>query len=202
MNFEKVFGTKNLYEILNVDRDAPIADGLTDIHWFLSFFLIALIFTLTFIVLFIYLVKKNYYKLAKRYHPDKAAENEKAHAVEKFNVIHQAYNILCDAEKRAKYDAGSNILFCNASMSAQWEYFIKPISDEDVNNAREKYQNSENEKRDIQREYKQGNGSMVHMLNNIPFMRIEDEQRVIDIINEMINDGTITEKMKIKKILK
>lgn len=147
-------------------------------------------------------MKKSYYKLAKRYHPDKVTEAERSHANEKFNLIHQAYKILSDTEKRAQYDAGSSVLFANATVSAQWEYFINPFTDNDVSIARHKYQNSESERRDILHEYKLGNGSMTHMLHNIPFMRVEDEQRIIDIINDMISDGTIKEKLKIKRIPK
>lgn len=29
MNAEKLFGTKDLYKILNIDRDAPMAEGLS-----------------------------------------------------------------------------------------------------------------------------------------------------------------------------
>lgn len=147
-------------------------------------------------------MKKSYYKLAKLHHPDKASEDEKLTANEKFSIIHQAYSLLSDTERRAQYDAGSNVVFANATVFAQWEYFIKPISDNDYDNARKKYQNSEKERLDILREYKRGNGSMIHMLNNIPFMRIEEEKRIIGVITAMMNDGTIKEKLKIKKIQK
>lgn len=109
--------------------------------------------------------------------------------------------VLSDIEKRSKYDAGSDLLFAKATVAAQWEHFIKPMTNNDISHAQRKYQNSEQEKNYILREYKIGKGSMVHMMNNLPFMRIEDEQRVICIINEMINDGLV-EKLKIKKISK
>lgn len=147
-------------------------------------------------------MKKSYYKLAKLHHPDKASEDEKSTANEKFSIIHQSYTVLSNIEKRAQYDAGSNVVFANATVFAQWEYFIKPINDNDIDNARKKYQNSEKERLDILQEYKRGNGSMIHILNNIPFMRIEDEQRIKGIITAMMNNGIIKEKIKIKKIHK
>lgn len=139
--------------------------------------------------------------MARIFHPDKVTEAEKSNANEKFNIVHQAYLILSDAEKRSQYDAGSDLLFAKATVAAQWEHFIKPMTNNDINDARKKYQNSEDEKNDILREYKLGKGSMIHMLNNLPFMRIEDEQRVLGIIDEMVVAGLV-EKMKIKKIPK
>lgn len=146
-------------------------------------------------------MKKSYYKLARIFHPDKATEGEKSKANQKFTIIHQAYLILSDAEKRSQYDDGRDLLFAKATVAAQWEHFIKPITNNDVNDARKKYQKSEQERNDILREYKVGRGSMTHMLNNLPFMRMVDEERVIGIINDMVNAGII-EKFKIKKIPK
>jgi curved DNA-binding protein len=47
-------------------------------------------------------IKKAFRKLARRYHPDTASD--KAVAEEKFKEINEAYEVLGDADKRAKYD--------------------------------------------------------------------------------------------------
>ncbi len=47
-------------------------------------------------------IKKSYRKLAKKYHPDMNANNPKAE--EKFKEISEAYEVLSDKDKRAKYD--------------------------------------------------------------------------------------------------
>ncbi|NLY42545.1 MAG: molecular chaperone DnaJ [Clostridiaceae bacterium] len=47
-------------------------------------------------------IKKAYRKLAKKYHPDMNPGNKEAEA--KFKEINEAYEVLSDADKRAKYD--------------------------------------------------------------------------------------------------
>jgi len=47
-------------------------------------------------------IKKAYRKLAMQHHPDRNPENPKAE--EKFKEAKQAYEVLCDADKRAAYD--------------------------------------------------------------------------------------------------
>ncbi|HEX3816860.1 MAG TPA: J domain-containing protein [Chthoniobacterales bacterium] len=49
-------------------------------------------------------VKSAFRKLARRHHPDVAKPKEKAAAEEKFKQINEAYEVLSDPEKRAKYD--------------------------------------------------------------------------------------------------
>lgn len=54
-------------------------------------------------------IKKAYRTLAMKYHPDKVAEEEKKASEEKFREIAEAYEVLADEEKRARYDAGEDI---------------------------------------------------------------------------------------------
>jgi len=65
---------RDYYEILGVARDASLED-----------------------------IKKAFRKLALKYHPDRNPDN-KAEAEKKFKEIAEAYEVLSDADKRAKYD--------------------------------------------------------------------------------------------------
>ena len=59
-------------------------------------------------------IKKAYRKLAKKYHPDTNPDNKASE--EKFKEISEAYEVLSDKEKRAKYDQfGSNYQYGNNS---------------------------------------------------------------------------------------
>lgn len=49
-------------------------------------------------------IKKAFFKIARRYHPDVAKGADKAHADEKFKEANEAYEVIGDEEKRKKYD--------------------------------------------------------------------------------------------------
>lgn len=147
-------------------------------------------------------MKKSYYRLALKYHPDRVTSDQKDTAKNKFSIVHQAYDVLCDPNKRKDYDNGNdNVLFVKATKSDEWEHFLKPATNNEIDIARQNYQNSLSEARDIEREYLLGKGSLTHLLNNISFMRVEDESRIIGIIQELVRQEKIP-KYKIKKIKK
>lgn len=108
---------------------------------------------------------------------------------------------MSDPEKKQLYDGGSDILFTKTTRSAQWEHYLKPLNDVDIESARKAYQNSESEEMDVIREFTAGNGSLTHLLNKIPFMRAEDENRILELIMELMSLGKIP-KMAIKKLPK
>lgn len=144
-------------------------------------------------------MKKNYYRLALLHHPDRVADDHKAIAKDKFSIIHQAYLILADDEKRTQYDNGCDVFFAKATKVSDWEQCLKPTTKSTIESARAKYINSPAEISDVRREFEAGRGSMTHLLNTVPFMRHEDEQRIMEIVKTLMAESQIT-KYKIKKI--
>ncbi len=69
---------QDYYEVLGVSKDASVEE-----------------------------IKKSYRKLAVKYHPDRQmgkSDEEKKEAEEKFKQVAEAYEVLCDEQKRANYD--------------------------------------------------------------------------------------------------
>lgn len=122
-------------------------------------------------------------------------------ASDKFNAVHQAYMILTNDDTKKRYDSGDvDVIFSKKSRSGQWEQHLKTVSNDDFEQAAQNYKNSTIEKEDIMREIVIGNGSMKHLLNTIPFMRMEDQPRILSIIAELFEADKISKNIKIKKI--
>ncbi|MBQ8837261.1 MAG: molecular chaperone DnaJ [Clostridia bacterium] len=66
-------------------------------------------------------IKKAYYKLAKQYHPD--VNPGDAEAEKKFKEINEAYAILSDEDKKAKYDQYGHAAFENGGAGAGYGGF-------------------------------------------------------------------------------
>ncbi len=60
-------------------------------------------------------IKKRYKKLAMKFHPDKASDDDKKAHEEKFKEINEAYDTLSNKEKKARYDMGGQGGFSQAS---------------------------------------------------------------------------------------
>lgn len=146
-------------------------------------------------------MKTSYYKLALLHHPDRVDESQKEVAKTKFGILHNAYSILSNVETKKAYDAGDFDVIPAAKSKSNWEHFVQTIDPDDIEVARKNYQGSLKEQNDIIRETINGKGSMVHLLNEIPFMRNEDETRMIDFIKNCMLEGKIP-KMQIRKLRK
>jgi len=60
-------------------------------------------------------IKKNYKKLALKFHPDKASDDKKKEYEESFKEINEAYSTLGDEAKRKRYDLGEPSQFNQGS---------------------------------------------------------------------------------------
>lgn len=165
---EKFYGTRDIYKIFSVNKDAPETE-----------------------------IRKAYYKLSLIVHPDRVQESEKEEATEKFKVLSRIYAILADKNKRAVYDEHGIIDDDDDSIGTNWlqmwQHFFKPISAQDINDYEKKYVGSETERNDIKKSYLNGKGCINYLLDHVQFMNCKDEPRILGIIKEMIADGEIPE---------
>lgn len=200
MDADKLFGTTDLYQILQIKPTTSINEGenLFSITIKLKRYLLYKIY----ICISFLIVKKSYYKLAKIHHPDKNSDVNKSTADAKFHIIHQAYLILSNAESRKKYDEGGcKVLFAKTTVAATWENHLKIITEKNILDASASYKNSAEEKTKILHEFVEGKGSITHILNTVPFTRKEDEPSIIATIQKAIENKEI-QQLAIKKLPK
>lgn len=141
-------------------------------------------------------IKKAYYKLALRLHPDKNPDDEEAK--EKFQQLQKVISILGDDEKRAVYDqtgcvddadlAGDVI----QNLQAFFRAMYKKITEADIEEFEANYRGSDLEKKDLIEMYKKYKGNMGRlfccMLCSDPKL---DSHRFKDIIDEAIAAGEL-----------
>lgn len=158
---------KSLYEILGVERIASQQE-----------------------------IKKAYYKLALRLHPDKNPGDEEAK--EKFQQLQKVISILGDEDKRALYDQTGCVddegLVGEAAENLQ-EFFrtmYKKVTEADIEEFEASYRGSDSEKKDLKDLYTKFKGNMdrlfCSMLCSEPKL---DSHRFKDIIDESIAEGEL-----------
>ncbi|XP_004300019.1 PREDICTED: chaperone protein dnaJ 6 [Fragaria vesca subsp. vesca] len=141
-------------------------------------------------------IKKAYYKLALRLHPDKNPGDEEAK--EKFQQLQKVISILGDEEKRALYDQTGCIddddLAGDVAQNLH-EYFramYKKVTEADIEEFEANYRGSDSEKKDLIELYSKYKGNMnrlfCSMLCSDPKL---DSHRFKDILDEAITSGEL-----------
>ncbi|XP_073837091.1 J domain-containing protein CG6693 [Musca autumnalis] len=168
---EQLFDTKDVYKLFQVEKTANEKE-----------------------------LKKAYYKLSLLVHPDRVPESQKKDATEKFKLLSKLYQILTDKDKRALYDEQGIIDDDDDNLEGKlnnwlevWQKIFKPITTEDINNYEKSYVGSDLEKTDIKKAYLNGKGCINYMMNTVPFMKVEDEPRIQEVVRKIIDDGEVPE---------
>ncbi|XP_037892910.1 J domain-containing protein CG6693 [Glossina fuscipes] len=145
-------------------------------------------------------LKKAYYKISLLVHPDRVPEEEKVSATEKFKVLSKVYQVLMDKDKRELYDEqgiiddDDDILETKLNNWLElWRKIFQPITKEAIENYEKTYINSDLERSDIRKAYLSSKGSIDKIINEVPFLKVDDEDRLQKIVREMIADEEVPE---------
>ncbi|XP_067615410.1 J domain-containing protein CG6693-like [Eurosta solidaginis] len=167
---DEYFGERDIYKLLELEKSALPKD-----------------------------IKKAYYKLSLQVHPDRVKDEEKSTATEKFKVLSKVYQVLSDKQKRDLYDE-QGVIDDEDDMEGKlnswlelWRQIFKPLTVEDISNYQKSYIDSELERNDMKKAYLNGKGCINHMMNEVPFLNVENEPRMQKIIREMIDAGEVPE---------
>lgn len=165
-NCFKLYHVRCLYEVLGIRSDASPKD-----------------------------VKKAYYKLSLKVHPDRANEKNEAVATEKFQVLGKVYSILSDPEKRKVYDETGSVddeeIVQERDWEAYWKLLFKSVTLADIENFKKKYQGSEEEQNDLKESYILFKGDMDRIMDHMLCADTDDEPRLTEILWRCIRENEI-----------
>ena len=163
---EEAFGQGcNLYQVLKCERDADAAQ-----------------------------LRKAYYRTALKVHPDKNPDNPTA-AAQTFQALSLAYQILQNADLRAEYDDTGVIPHHDAvadhdkdddnkdGMDTWKNYFDQifgKVTVSKIDDFAQKYKCSDEEKRDVLKEFGKRRGNLVQMLEFVMLSDLRDAVRWAD----------------------
>ncbi|CAH1974015.1 unnamed protein product [Acanthoscelides obtectus] len=161
----KYFGSSDFYEVLGVESSASEKE-----------------------------IKKAYHKLSLQVHPDRVDEDQKEVATEKFKVLGKIHAILQNKEQRRVYDDAGEFdeeMDSTFNWMDYWSKLFKPIEIKDIENHEKEYIGSETERRDIKKAYVNSKGDWNKILEMVPFSNCENEPRIREIVQEMVDSGDV-----------
>jgi DnaJ homolog subfamily C member 9 len=131
-------------------------------------------------------IRRAYRQCALKYHPDKGGDPEK------FKALSAIHIILSNEDTRRLYDETGEIdaeASCPASGSFDdwYEYYrqlFPQISLDDIAKYEMKYKGSSEEQQDVWDAYQRFSGDLKAIMESVMFAEVDDEQRILDIIDE------------------
>lgn len=140
-------------------------------------------------------IKKAYKKLSLKYHPDKLQQAQTIDNHDLFPKIQFAYSILSDPNRRSRYDATGSLNELEVGEEGfNWKDYFDSLNEkitiEMIDEDRQKYQNSEEEKSDILQNFIYYDGDFLKLFEVIPHLEFteEEEERVFKLIEMMLEE--------------
>lgn len=163
---QQLFGTKNLYDVINVDKSATNEQ-----------------------------IKKAYRKASLKIHPDRVNEDEKDKATKRFQALAQVHFVLSDSERRRLYDehgviSNDDNIESEADWANYWRLLFPKVSEHDIQAFLDSYVGSEEEEQDLVKIYNRFEGD----LDKISETHMSyDEERTTGQLRSLIADGKIVD---------
>jgi len=162
------FKCSNLYDVLEVQKNATTSQ-----------------------------LKKAYYRLALKLHPDKNTDDGPEKAKFKFQLLSKVHEILADGEKRKIYDETGNCEGLDEVKNVKnWDQYFRNlfrVTKKDIINFENIYKGSEEERNDIKTAYVESEGDMNKILESVCLATIGDEDRFRSIIRELVKSKEVPE---------
>ena len=152
-------------------------------------------------------IRKAYYKISLKTHPDRCPSEERELATQKFQAIGRAYLILSTQNLRHIYDTTGRIVTDEelrfesenpnglSEDGIDWSEWFRSIfervSIDTLDKAKRSYQGSDEERKDLLHYYNLHQGNMDTIMSCVIFSTMEDEPRFRDIIQEAIQDEIV-----------
>lgn len=161
---EEFFGTKCLYDALNIKSDANQEE-----------------------------IKKAYRRVSLKVHPDRVIDDLKEEATKKFQVLAKVHFVLSDTDRRKLYDdhgiiANEDSLESEADWANYWRILFPKVTEKDINSFMDKYIGSKEEEDDLINIYNRFEGD----LNKISETHIGyDEERTTSELHSLLEAGKI-----------
>lgn len=138
-------------------------------------------------------IRKAYYALARKVHPDKNPGDEGA--ADAFRALKKAYDVLRDPQRRARYDKAGSVgddVEESAFQEAYERYKTVEISEEDIEEFVGGYKESSAERADVLAYAKRHKGDVTRILESIIGSEDDDADRYCAIIQEALDEKKLS----------
>ena len=166
---EELFGSKDLYVVLGVEKTASAGQ-----------------------------IKKAYHRASLKVHPDRVGEEDRDLSTKKFQCVGAVYSVLSDTERRGLYDETGEVedemdplKDTDKDWEEYWRVLFPKVTLKDIEKFASEFKDSEEERDEIKKAYIDAEGDMGQIIDSVMCATEEDEERFRKIINELIESKEV-----------